>query len=97
MSIMSSPNYTRYSWPLSIAALVIILAGCLAPWLFTLPGTPDFTNTGEIGDTIGGTMSPFVGIAGVIMTFVAFMMQVRGNEIQRGQLTNSEAIIAPVY
>ena len=78
-----SPNYTRYSWPLAIAALIIILAGCLAPWLFTLPGTPDFTNTGEIGDTIGGTMSPSVGIAGVIMTFVAFMMQVRANEIQR--------------
>lgn len=83
---MSSHNYTRYSWPLAIAALVIILAGCLAPWAFTLPGTPDFTNTGEIGDTIGGTMSPFVGIAGVIMTFVAFMMQVRANEIQREQL-----------
>ena len=83
---MSSHNYTRYSWPLAIAALIIILAGCLAPWLFTLPGTPDFTNTGEIGDTIGGTMSPFVGIAGVIMTFVAFMMQVRANEIQREQL-----------
>ena len=80
---MSSPNYTRYSWPLAIAALVITLVGCLAPWLFTLPGIPDFTNTGEIGDTIGGTMSPFVGIAGVIMTFVAFMMQVRANEIQR--------------
>ena len=80
---MSSQNYTHYSWPLAIAVLVIILAGCLAPWLFTLPGTPDFTNTGQIGDTIGGTMSPFVGIAGVIMTFVAFMMQVRANEIQR--------------
>ena len=80
---MSSPNYTRYSWPLAIAALVITLVGCLAPWLFTLPGTHDFTNTGQIGDTIGGTMSPFVGIAGVIMTFVAFMMHVRANEIQR--------------
>ena len=80
---MSSPNYTRYSWSLAIAALVIILAGCLAPWLFTLPSSIDFTNTGQIGDTIGGTMSPFVGIAGVIMTFVAFMMQVRANEIQR--------------
>lgn len=94
---MSSLNYTRFSRPLVIAALVIIIAACLAPWLFTLPDTPDFTNIGQIGDTIGGTMSPFVGIAGVIMTFVAFMMQVRGNEIQRGQLTNSEAIIAPVY
>ena len=92
-----SPNYTRYSWPLAIAALLIILVGCLAPWLFTLPGTPDFTNTGQIGDTIGGTMSPFVGIAGVLMTFVAFMMQVRANEIQREHLTNSEAMIALAY
>ena len=78
-----SPNYTRYSWSLAIAALVIILAGCLAPWPFTLPSSIDFANTGQIGDTIGGTISPFVGIAGVIMTFVAFMMQVRANEIQR--------------
>ena len=92
-----SPNYTRYSWPLAIAALLIILVGCLAPWLFTLPVTPDFTNTGEIGVTIGGTMSPFVGIAGVIMTFVAFMMQVRANEIQREKLTNSEAMLASAY
>ena len=80
---MSSHNYTRYSWPLAIAALIIVLAGCFAPWLSTLHGKIDFTNTGQIGDTIGGTMSPFVGIAGVIMTFVAFMMQVRANEIQK--------------
>lgn len=90
-------NYTCYSWPLAIAAIVIILASCFAPWLFTLPGGIDFTNTGEIGDTIGGTMSPFVGIAGVIMTFVAFMMQVGANEIQRELLTNSEAMIALAY
>ena len=86
---MSSQNYTRYSWPLAITALVIIAASCFAPWLFTLPGSIDLTNTGQIGDTIGGTMSPFVGIAGVIMTFVAFMMQVRANEIQRDQLRKS--------
>ena len=94
---MSSLNYTRFSWPLAIAALVIIIAACLAPWLLTQPGSVDFTNTGEIGDTIGGTMSPFVRIAGVIMTFVAFMMQVRANEIQREQLTNSEAMNASTY
>lgn len=94
---MSSPNYTRYSWPLATAALIIISVVCFAPCLFTLPDTSDFTNTGEIGDTIGGTMSPFVGIARVIMTFVAFMMQVRANEIQSEQLTNSEAMIASAY
>ena len=34
-------------------------------------------------------MSLFVGIAGVIMTFVAFMMHVRANEIQREQLVKT--------
>lgn len=86
---MSSHNYTRFSWPLAIAALIIIAVSGIAPWLFTQPGSIDFTETGEIGDTIGGTMSPFVGIAGVLMTFVAFMMQVRANEIQREQLGKS--------
>ena len=61
---MSSKNYTRNSWPLAIAALGIILAGCLAPWLFTLPGIPDFTNTGEIGDNIGGGNEPVCGDCG---------------------------------
>lgn len=86
---MSPHNYTRYSWPLAIAALVIIAVSGIAPWLFTQSGCIDFTDTGEIGDTIGGTMSPFVGIAGGLMTFVAFMMQVRANEIQREQLGKS--------
>ena len=86
---MSPLNYTRYSWFLAIVAFAIIAAACFAPWLFTQPGSIDFTATGEIGDTIGGTMSPFVGIAGVLMTFVAFMMQVRANEIQREQLGKS--------
>ena len=86
---MSPQNYTRISWPLAIAALVIIIAACFAPLIFTQSGCIDFTATGEIGDTIGGTMSPFVGIAGVLMTFVAFMMQVRANEIQKEQLGKS--------
>lgn len=34
-------------------------------------------------------MSPLVGIAGVLMTFVAFMMQVRANEKQRELLGKS--------
>lgn len=86
---MSPQNYTRISWPLAIAALVIIAAACFAPLIFTQPGSIDFTATGEIGDTIGGTMSPFVGIAGVLVTFVAFLMRVRANEIQSNQLGKS--------
>lgn len=67
------------------AALVMIF-GCFAPIIFTRKGACfDFTHTGEIGDTIGGVMGPFIAIAGVLMTFAAFYMQVKANEIQREQ------------
>lgn len=48
---MSPHNYTCYSWYLAIAAFIIIAAACIAPWLFTQPGSIDFTETGQIGDT----------------------------------------------
>lgn len=59
--MMSPHNYTRFSWSLAIAAFIIIVAACFAPWLFSKHGNIDFEATGEIGDSIGGTMSPFVG------------------------------------
>lgn len=61
---MTPQNYTRYSWILAIAAFVIIAVSGITPWLFTQSGSIDFTETGQIGDTIGGMMGPFVGIAG---------------------------------
>lgn len=45
-----------------------------------------FAETGQIVDTIGGMMSPIVEIAGVFMTFIAFLMQVNANRIQSEQL-----------
>ena len=71
--------------------MLLVVFGCLAPWLFTGEGCErlDFTETGQIGDTIGGVMGPFIAMAGVFLTFVAFLMQVRANEIQREQLHKS--------
>lgn len=71
--------------------MLLIIGGCFAPWLFTGPGCErlDFTETGQIGDTIGGVMGPFIAMAGVFLTFVAFLLQVRANEIQREQLHKS--------
>ncbi|SFC84007.1 hypothetical protein SAMN05421780_110162 [Flexibacter flexilis DSM 6793] len=43
---------------------------------------PNFTKTGQIGDTIGGLMNPFIALAGVFVTFLAFYMQIRANKIQ---------------
>jgi len=71
-------------------SILLIIIGCFAPIVFTqCISLVDFTETGQIGDTIGGTMSPFVTIAGVLMTFIAFLMQVNANKIQSDQLRKS--------
>lgn len=67
------------------AAIWIILAICLIlicalPFLFTRPGLLNFTETGQIGDTIGGTMGPFIAIIAAILTFIAFWVQFEANQ-----------------
>ena len=42
----------------------------------------DFSETGNIGDTIGGLMNPFVALAGVLVTFLAFYIQYLTNKNQ---------------
>lgn len=88
---MSPKSYKIISIIFITISLLLIIGGCFAPWLFTGPGCErlDFTETGQIGDTIGGLMGPFIAMAGVFLTFVAFLMQVRANEIQREQLHKS--------
>lgn len=65
--------------------IFIVLIGiiCYFPMLFTKPGNFDFRETGQIGDTIGGIMGPFVAIAAAILTFLAFWVQFKANEQQR--------------
>lgn len=87
-----SPKAYKIISIISVAiSLLLVIGGCFAPWLFTGEGCNrlDFTKTGQIGDTIGGVMGPFIAMAGVFLTFVAFLMQVRANEIQRKQLHKS--------
>lgn len=54
----------------------------------------DFTHTGEIGDTIGGIMSPFIAIAAAILTFLAFWVQYIANETQKKALSKQENDLA---
>ena len=88
---MSPKSYKIISIISVAISLLLVIGGCFAPWLFTGEGCErlDFTETGQIGDTIGGVMGPFIAMAGVFLTFVAFLMQVRANEIQREQLHKS--------
>jgi len=41
---------------------------------------------GVIGDTIGGTMGPFIAIGAAILTFLAFWVQYKANEQQKKDL-----------
>ena len=58
---------------------IFILIIFALPMLFTRPGFIDFTETGQIGDTIGGTMGPFIAILAALLTFFAFWTQFEAN------------------
>ena len=59
----------------------IVFFALIAPWLFTTFSSPIIFNedTGHIGNTFG-IMSPFIAIAAVIVTYLAFRMQLDANE-----------------
>ena len=80
-----------FNSPVFILCGFLIIFGCFAPYIFTRKCDifPDFHDKGQIGDTIGGIMGPFIAIAGVIMTYAAFRMQVEANKIQTQQLLKS--------
>lgn len=63
---------------------IVIVVTCFPYW-FTRPNFSgiDFTDKGQIGDTIGGITGPFIAIAGAILTFFAFWVQFKANEQQK--------------
>ena len=62
-----------------LSMLFFIIIICALPSLLTLPGILDFTETGQIGDTIGGIMGPFIAILAALLTFIAFWAQFDAN------------------
>jgi len=70
---------------LVIGVLVILLM----PFLLTLEVFHDrfnFSETGQIGDTIGGITSPFLNLIGAILVFYALRAQVKANELIQNQI-----------
>lgn len=63
--------------------LLITIIICCLPWILAKHSCIDFTGTGQIGDTIGGIMGPFVAIAAAGLTFIAFWVQYKANIQQR--------------
>lgn len=74
----------------SVFSILIGLV-CFFPYWLTKPALTenlDFKGTGQIGDTIGGTMSPFIAIAAALLTFIAFWVQYKANKQQSEQFKN---------
>ena len=66
-----------------IIFLIFTIVTCCLPFLLTRNGFIDFRETGQIGDTIGGIMGPFIAIAAAFLTFIAFWVQYKANLKQR--------------
>lgn len=86
---------TKFLVWVAILFLVLTIVTCCLPYVFTRYGVIDFTETGQIGDTIGGTMSPFVGLIAAFLTFLAFWIQYEANQEQKNSIAeNRKEIIA---
>ena len=68
----------RRKWVIIIILLVFTF---FAPILFTSFNIIDFSNTGEIGDTIGGITAPFVNLVAAFLVYISFREQIKANKL----------------
>jgi len=75
----------KYSWFITTALIIsgsVIAFSFFAPYFLVQPAKSlnlNFTDTGQIGDTLGGIMNPFIAIGAAILTFLAFFIQYQAN------------------
>jgi hypothetical protein len=75
----------RAKWLLLIGGLVILIM----PFILTgqyFHERFNFSDTGQIGDTIGGITAPFMNLIGAFLVFYALQAQVKANELIQGQI-----------
>lgn len=86
---MENDTFTKDFWKYLRWFGILVLIICLFPFIFTrsaIFSSVEFIGKGEIGDTIGGIMGPFIAIAAALLTFFAFWVQYKANEQQKGDL-----------
>jgi len=67
--------------------LLFLLAIIIGPIIFTQDWSSiDFSNTGEIGDTIGGITAPIIGFVSAVLVYLAFDAQVKANNRIQDQI-----------
>jgi len=76
-------------WLVRIAVFLALLA-FVFPLILTQFSVVDFTETGQIGDTIGGISSPFIGLASIAVMFLAFYVQFKANEMMQKQFEKNK-------
>ncbi|MHA7830692.1 MAG: hypothetical protein ACX93O_06310 [Flagellimonas sp.] len=75
--------YTLKRWEWAILIILLVLS-IFAPLFFTqLFSGVSFMNTGQIGDTIGGTTAPFINLIAAFLVYKSFTAQIRANLDQR--------------
>jgi hypothetical protein len=75
----------------------ILLFIIAAPYIFTRPAffsSWDLSNTGQIGDTIGGITAPIISLLGAILVYYSFQAQIKANKIQSDALEDEKQQIA---
>ncbi len=75
-------------WALGLLGFGVMLL--VMPWLLTQPtwlSALDFSQSGQIGDTIGGITAPFMSLVGSGLVYLSFRMQVEMNRIQFRAIT----------
>lgn len=70
--------------------LLILISIIFFPWLFTSSIFENFSNTGAIGDTIGGITAPFINGLGAVLVYIAFKEQVKANQLVQDQFKKQE-------
>lgn len=81
----------KAKWLLGIGIFAIILM----PVMLTMPSyyeLLDFSETGQIGDTIGGITAPFLNLIGAFLVFFALQAQVKANELIQEQIDKDKLV-----
>lgn len=65
-----------------ILCLIVFIAVLAAPFLFTHFGLGYFEHTGQVGDTIGGTTAPLIGLLSAVLIYLSFQQQIKANKLQ---------------
>lgn len=75
-----------------IIAIIGIIVTCIAPYILTQCDSSVVfdQNSGVIGDTIGGTTAPIIGILSIVLLSFTLIVQIRSNEKQQEFAANEQ-------